>query len=801
MPARAPVPSPKRRRGLAVVLVALIALPSAAFGTVLPGLAERGLAVVERVVPGLSKRTPVAAANPTAPIKAPRAFPRELAAVRVDLDRNPPPAATRELLDRLGILGDPRADFDRIASRVDHPNSYVVEAAARSLGRLGGRRALDRLTLMARSQDSALSAAAIPALGLVSDRSAVDVLREVVTGTDSWRQSLALEALALRGGDDARRVLHRAFRTAPANDAWSFAHAVASLGEAPDLQLLVFEATNPVSPRRDAALTALGSLADPRTDSILIGLARTAKGSQRLAVLGALGAVRDPEAVEILREALFDPSLRLTAVNTLGESRAEGSLNALIEAIDLVPLNEAWSITSALVNRPEPEARDVLAVLAGEDGPLAEQALSALAGAGDARVANILVSRFDDDGLLPPDATYSFLAMHGGEEGWSLLEEVLAEGTSDQRNSVIWALQSRGDEDSVARLLDLVTQDDDQWVGQTAMSALEGMGDEARDGLSSLLLQRLDDPDDNFDVTATTLGRLATPEARDALLARLGDADSMEAGSIVRALGQMDDAGARDALLVRMQSEDTTVRSEAFHAMLWGPHGVNADAVEAGLADPDPSIRASAISALPQTGHPDAVAELVSLLDEDDAQVRNAALSALGQTGSRDAEEVLLASLDDPETRHSALWSLQNLNTPAARDGIRAQASSDDPEMRSAVIGALSNDTSRAAQDVLRDALLDDDVSVASTALSSLSMRGGRGNAEAIATMLVNLEADGEEPYGLRYQAASTLQGFGGRFAREHADLIAEAMSIDGAIEMQFEEPYDGMDHPGLYEW
>jgi HEAT repeat protein len=304
-------------------------------------------------------------------------FPRQAAAIRAALDDAPTVGARAELIDRLGIVGD-RSDVDLLLEHSESANSRVAMSAMNALGRLGGRRAIDRLATFARSNDATINMTATGALGLSSDSEAVTVLEELAEHPDQWRRQTALTALALRGGARARRVIHRAYRRAMPTDAWTVATAVATLGEAPDRRLLVASATNPHDPRADAAMWALATLAGPETDDLLIELAETATGMRKASALGALAGVRDPRAVEVLLAAWDDGNQhRYTVLSTLGQSKAPGALDALLELLDRARPDQAMWVVDALATRPEQTAREVLLVLATEEGQLAQYALGA----------------------------------------------------------------------------------------------------------------------------------------------------------------------------------------------------------------------------------------------------------------------------------------------------------------------------------------------------------------------------------------------------------------------------------------
>lgn len=760
-PARRPQPTAQpiaaRRRwpGLAAALALCLAFGA---GNLAPDLRP----------PQTERVAPVVAASTLAESRQPTEFPREAAALRAAIDRGAPPPALAELLDRLGILGD-TSDFDRLAAAAEHPNGTVIHSALRALARIGGDRGVDRLTVFAKSNDDTLAIPALQALGLANEPEAVDLLLDVARNRADWRKNIALEALSLRGGSRARAALHEGLRTGPATDAYLWAGAVAGLG-GPQDRFLLMTIAGGMGPRADAAIHALAALGSADSDALLVELAANATGSRRVTALSALGSVRDARAVDVLVDALSGSvNVRSAALGALGVSRAPGALDGLLLSLDHIRPDEAWQLTGALVNRPERQAREVLQLLAREDGSLGAAALASLSQVGDPLVGELLLDAFDTRGELPPDSTYTFLALHGGEDGWSLLEEVLADGSSQQRQAVIYALQTRGDTDSVTRLLDIAASDD-PWVASSAMGSLEHLGEEARAGLRGLLMTRLEDDEGNFAENASTLARLGGEDVRDLLLGRLGEGTAQERSVALQALGQMEDPAARDAVRATLSSDDPMLRQQAFDALAWGPDPLDLVTLEGVLADEDPSLRQRAVSALASLGEPEARDRLLELTGADEPELRTAALSALSSVGGPDAEAALVSALDDPETFDTAVWSLSSVGTRGAREAIREAATHGDPAQRLTALNALGSDSSTGARDVLIGALDDADEGVVTTALSQLQMHGSTAAAEAVAQLLTAVQ--GDEDSSIRYQAANTLQALGGATARAHQDLL-----------------------------
>lgn len=780
-----PARSPRSARLRALALFAAVAIPSAAVGAMGSDLATEVRALFAH--DAQASATPARLIQPTARIDVatPIDFPRQADAIRRALDAEPPLGATAELVARLGIVGD-RSDVPRLLVLSEHPNGRVNLAAFQSLGRIGGDKAIRRLATVARSEDSAVNSSAVTALGLASDDRAVEVLEDLSGHQDTWRRQQALDALALRGGRRARMAIHRAFGKATSSDAWASANAVATLGGPADKRLLILAASSPHDPRADAAMWALATLPGPETDEFILQMAETATGSRRSTAISTLASVTDPRAVAVLLD-LWDraPMNRYDIISALGTSKADGALDGLLTVLAEARPDQASWFVEALANRPEPTAREVLRVLAAETGPLADAALARLTNLGDDAAIEQLVARFDASGKLPPAETLTFLAVHGGDDGWTLIEEVLAEGTQNDRSNVVWALQARGDADAAARLLDLV-ENSDAWTASSAIGALEGMGDGARDGLRGLLMKRLDEGTD-FATVSSTLARLGGDEVREALTARLADGTDSERWSAISALGQMDDPAARSSLEALIGDEDPTVRSTALSTLLWsGNMDISPEMLDRALSDEDVGVRTTAIAALANQPTEENLDRLLAFVDDDDPSVRSTAISTLGSSGDPRAEEALIGALQDPDLAQTAMWGLQSMGTEDGRAAIREVAVSGETlDHRMSALSMLAQDSSPEALEVLSSSLHSEDPTEASSALYALQTRGNSQAASAIASLLDEIDPD-DDPMGLRWQAASALQGIGGRIARERAEDLEEILGANdqGLIDM-----------------
>jgi HEAT repeat protein len=792
-----------RPRSLGLALA--IALPSAALGA---NSAAITAFVTELLPSGPGKqdntRTPPVRSAESSTLQR-EAWPRQAHLLRSSLESEVSPSQRAELVARLGIIGGPQ-DVELVLELSEHPSPVLKAAAIEALGRLGTARSIDRLTTLA--EISEFSGIAIPALGLSTTGAALHALETIADSQDPHSRQLAYRAMAVHGGDRVRRLLHAAWEETTLDEARSIATALAALGGPQERRLLAFVATQSSDPRSSAALLGLSALPDQQSSDLLLDLARNAKGRQRLTALELIARLNDEEAVEVLLEAWHRaPATRTTVLRSLGKSPVPGALDALLELITDLPHSHAPAYTEALSVRPEPTAREVLRALAKEDGFLAETALAALAQRNDQDVVKVLLERFDTDGELPPQETLIHLATHGGDAGWELMEEVLAVGSESDQGAVIWALQRRGDDDAVDRLLDLARHET-SWTGIRAISALEHMPGKARDSLREVLLDQLEDPNGaDISTTIASLGRMGGEGVHAALSERLQSGTVSEKWASISALSTLPGPEARGTLEGLLEDSDPNVRSSALNALVHHEDGpLSLDLINKALSDDSASVRSRAFSALSIQGTPEATERLVELSQAEATETRIQALRALGSAGGQQAEETLLAAVNDPKVASSALWTLERMGSSSGEQAIRDLARDPNSSVQVQALGMLGNDSSRHATEILRSSLDTESPEQAGAAVRALQTRGDTHSAEAIADFFDSMDPEDLEVARLRQQTAGTLRALGGPLAAERAEEIEESLQtsfslLEGLGEERFHEvhfDFNQVSHEGF---
>lgn len=192
---------------------------------------------------------------------------------------------------------------------------------------------------------------------------------------------------------------------------------------------------------------------------------------------------------------------------------------------------------------------------------------------------------------------------------------------------------------------------------QQAMDALQGDDSQARAEAIS------------------TLGELQHKPALEIMIDLVETVDPGTRYIIVQALGRIPDARAVPALLSAMRFDDIFTRAAATGALIQvGEPAVNG--LVTALRDENKAVRRASAKAIGKIGiaTQGAITGLsTALLDVDNA-VRRFAAEALGRLGDKEMVPELVEVLDDrdPKARIAAFRALAKIDTPEAREAVRA---------------------------------------------------------------------------------------------------------------------------------
>lgn len=319
---------------------------------------------------------------------------------------------------------------------------------------------------------------------------------------------------------------------------------------------------------------------------------------------GRLSGAGDSRAVVAVRAALSDddPSVRLSAAETLGKLRDPRAVQALIQALS---------------QDPDPRVRAMAAWALGEiEDPAAISALSS-------------ALRDDENQEVRVQAA----------EALGNIEDV----------SAIDALGDAVGDPAVE-------------VRRAAVEALGNMDDPR---VVPLILPSLGDEDVEVRRSAAdALGNNESSAAVEPLIAATRDPDVEVRISAIQALGSQGDARAERVLVDALADERPDVRREAIDAIGSLDLGAAPREIIDAVGDPDREVRYGAVSALGNFEDPAAVPVLLEVVRAStDRELQYEALDALSNIESPAAYDALIPLLqhEDPKVRQLAAEAIGNM--------------------------------------------------------------------------------------------------------------------------------------------
>jgi HEAT repeat protein len=382
------------------------------------------------------------------------------------------------------------------------------------------------------------------------------------------------------------------------------------------------------------SVAMLGWVAQPEDHDLLLSLALSGDAVLEAPGLEALGRLGTDRAVDTLLALLDDRSVdRAAVLAALGHTGHPDALDELVRRLQHP--HDAWVAAWSLAQFATPRAVHFLARALRDADPQRAGAL-----------ARALASMVDD---VP--------------EAGDALHRVL-NGPRDPRRAA-------------------------------ALAALA----EAHDPLVyDVLMADLDGPAPTAAQAAVSLGTLGDPRAVPRLADLAVSGQAQVRGAALDALSRLDHADADAALLDIVAHAPPTVAARAVQSLPRLDEPAVIDALLAAITDRPTDVRRAALQRLLggswAVGEvPDAVLELARI------ELRNPTANAWGvdpvglllQHGTPDDAQLVARALTEGPTpvRTAAVWSLQQLGTPAARDLLLRLADDTDINVRQSALNAL----------------------------------------------------------------------------------------------------------------
>jgi HEAT repeat protein len=649
------------------------------FFTVFEGFAEGPKYSLSKILPATAaNRKAVELVMAGEPVPGPG---REAAAAevarRLKSVRESPWGADYRVVESIAALGG-SATESLVAALGDGDASIRIKAA-RALGKIGDKRAVEPLIALLRKENRE---------------------REKTAGEVEWyglfRQTSVRYAVVEALGAIARNRAERLLETLKDKDPAVREGIALALGKTLDpkaVEPLIAALKDPDARTRTAAAIGLEYLRDPRVFEPLVAMLRAEKREDLKNTPGEIGRIR--------------PLARMAAAHALAATcgKASQPLLTLLKDED-ASVREAAAFALGVFH-PDTGPEALLAVMKEDKAPYVRAAAAAALGGisnhhlDDEQAAFMHFS--DDHDIQPYQVTIEpFLA-------------ALKDPDPRVRHVAVSRLANMDDpriEDGCKGLV----KDPDAQVRSGAIYILCDIeGDKALD----VALAAIKDPEWTIRQTAClALGSMADRRAVDPLIEALQkDKDPQVRYAAATALAGNQNYGTRrhspterkgfvqsdkavDALIGAMKDPDTTVRSGAVYALKEAKSARAFDAEIAALKDPEPDVRAGAIAMLRDLKDPRAFDSLVTVLKDKQEpegrpepmggfmafRVGNRCMAAwaLASLGDARAVEPLLAALKDDsrELRAAAAVALSTFKEERVIDAVAACLHDGNEEVR-----------------------------------------------------------------------------------------------------------------------
>ncbi len=500
---------------------------------------------------------------------------------------DPNPNVSVAIVDALEALSDPRSVVPLIG-RLSDNRVATRRAAARALGTLGGQAAVSALLLALRDTDAQVRLSVVAALGVTGADDATASLRTVVTDdADVDVRVAALHALASIGSEVATEALIDALGSS--RDEVS-SEARVALGELPmeraELLRRCLQGAPASIAKADGCAEALASHPSDGNFETLARAWRDRTISSETA-LTALGTVGDPRGIPTVLEQLSaeEAPVRLAAVTAamslLDPAKPDGrAVEPIVRALNAPQraTEERIALLLLLGRTGAPRASAHLAPFVAEHNPLRVRlaALHALkdVGVGSAALDVVLAAVSAPESSLRLEAARALRGCRCGEALSPLLSLLTASAGQDRQavaSALIGPLSTFGKAEHVAQLQTLARGAERGVVAALIEALAVVASPEATSALLSLTTEGREPRAKVAEVLAFHGQRLAESHRRtvvDALEGMAAEADPVVRANAVWALGELADARSVALIGEAMGDPDTAVAANAVAA--WG---------------------------------------------------------------------------------------------------------------------------------------------------------------------------------------------------------------------------------------
>ncbi|BAP54848.1 PBS lyase HEAT domain-containing protein repeat-containing protein [Thioploca ingrica] len=610
--------------------------------------------------------------------------------------------------------------------RDEHQDLSVLNSALKALTRIKGD-IITPLTELLRIPDVDLRGYAVLALGDQTDRRAIPALVQALNDDDVNVRYNAIEALGKLQAQEATLALVDIVKSGDFFLAFPALDALKRIGDPSVIPHVVSLLTGDEL-LRDPIIELLGQLGDETVVTPLATLLNEADTPTNL-IAQAITALYDRY------QELYNEGEKITQLTC--QSITDSGVHYLITT-----LNEA----------KENELRALALLLGWLEGTAVEQALTQLLGKPTAqkevvkalvrygsRVGQLLLEQLDAPEQATRRAAILALGRIGERRAVPKLIDILSEEDEDLVISAAEALTTLADRQAFAALLNLLSHPDPR-VRHAVVAALNALN---HPEMSAWTLKLLSDPNPYVRESAIKIvGYVGYRDNFEALLTCCQDSDERVRQAAIESLPYFEDERVIAVLTNALTTATPKVRAAAARAFAAIDNAqATAVLIPVATTDPDTWVRYFAVRSLGELKAVAALEPLLQLAQTDSArQVRIASIEALGKIGQVQAIPVLAALIysNGADLAEVAIAALGQINHPEALAPLLTVLDSEPQRLQWQAIRALGNHSDPQAAETLHQvAITADDPQLVQEAIHQLARLATPAAITALATLTV----------------------------------------------------------------
>ncbi|KAB2862422.1 MAG: HEAT repeat domain-containing protein, partial [Anaerolineae bacterium] len=342
-----------------------------------------------------------------------------------------------------------------------------------------------------------------------------------------------------------------------------------------------------------------------------------------------------------------DEQVRLSARDELVKF-GQDVVRPLLEVLDESQrLGISDDIVTALVQIGTPAVESLIAALDEDWGWSIQEIVDALAGLGDLRAIQPLITKVLINPKAAMDGVWAFVRF--GEPALQALLTAFHDTVNFdeyERGKVALALCEFDDSRAMETLI-ATLQDDSPKMRRNAIYALSFSKDsQVVDPIASAL----DDQDPKVrKLAAMALGHIGGTRAVEHLIGAITDEDVTVRRSVASSLRYCEDKLARESLIAGLKDPDVDVRRYCATGLSKIPDICAFDALFDVFGDEDTRVRIAAANAVGKIGEASLIERLIAAFDTEDWRVRYSVIFALSHYREKQVVEFIKQALNAPE--------------------------------------------------------------------------------------------------------------------------------------------------------